>query len=72
MNKSSSYLVVEQDRMQSNANWLVGKKMHTSSGQVLRMSIHSGAQETLGKVEKFSALYLVRITKVVVILQQGS
>ena len=54
--------------MQSNAKWLV-EKMHSSGSQALRISIHSGVQERLGRVAKLSAFYLVDITKGFVILQ---
>ena len=54
--------------MQSNTNWLV-EKMCSSSSLALRMSIHSGVQKRLGRVEKFSAFYLVRIMKEFAILQ---
>ena len=37
--------------------------MCSSGSQVLRMSIHSGVQERLGRVAKFSAFYLVEIMK---------
>ena len=43
--------------------------MRSSSSQALRVSVHSGVQERLGRVEKFSAFYLVRIIKEFVISQ---
>ena len=60
---------------QSNANWLVTKILCSSNSSALRMSIAeclSGVQERLGRVEKFSAFYLVRIAKEFSTLQHES
>ena len=54
--------------MQSKAKCLE-QKIHNSGSQVLRMSIHSGVQERLGRVAKFSAFYLVGFMKEFFILQ---
>ena len=66
--RTQAILVVEKNKMQSKVKWLVAK-ICSSGSQAWRMIIHSGVQERLGRVAKFSVFYLAGFSKEFVILQ---
>ena len=64
MNKLSSYLVVEQSKFRAKQSGKLQKCVAVVVEHwALRMSIHAGVQQRLGRVENFSAFYLVGFMK---------